>query len=312
MAAVLLACLTGLVLGGLNVSSHAAVRRTGDVRAGATAMTAVALVVAVVAALAVGVHRADLRPGQVWPFLAIGAVVPGVTQVLALEALDRAGPSRSAIVFGTAPLLSAVLAIALLDEPVRAPLLVGAALVVLGGTAIALERRRPGSFQRIGLVLAGITALLIAGRDVATRWALGHTQAPPVVQTATLLLAATASLLVLLALDRRGGAPGPRLRTAALPFLPVGLLVGGAYVALLEAFEHGPVGVVSPLYATSVLWTVVLSAAFLRTDRIRPRVVLAALLVVGGAALIGATRGSGDDPDGRSAPRPGIVDREQP
>lgn len=305
MAAVLLACLTGMLLGGLNVTSHAAVRRTGDVRAGAAAMTGLALVVAVVAALIAGVDAADLRPGQVWPFLAIGAVVPGVTQILALEALDKAGPSRTAIVFGTAPLLSAALAIALLDEPVRVPLLLGAALVVAGGTAIALERHRPGSFRRIGLVLAGITALLIAGRDVATRWALGHTDAPPLAQTAALLLAATASLLVFLALDRRHGPPVRRLRAVAAPFLPVGLLCGGAYVTLLEAFEHGPVGVVSPLYATSVLWTVLGSALFVRGDRIRPRIVLAALLVVAGAALIGATRGTGrQDDDASGAARP--------
>jgi len=49
--------------------------------------------------------------------------------------------------------------------------------------------------------------------------------------------------------------------------------------------------VVTPLYATESLWTVLLAWIFLgRSERIGARLLTAAGLMVGGAALIGAFR----------------------
>jgi hypothetical protein len=51
------------------------------------------------------------------------------------------------------------------------------------------------------------------------------------------------------------------------------------------------VTVVAPLTGTGVLWTVVLSAIFLgRSELVGRRLVVVALLVVAGGALVGATR----------------------
>ena len=48
-----------------------------------------------------------------WPFAAVGLVVPGLSQVVFILAVRHAGPSRAAILIGTAPLGSVLLAIAL-------------------------------------------------------------------------------------------------------------------------------------------------------------------------------------------------------
>jgi uncharacterized membrane protein len=78
----------------------------------------------------------------------------------------------------------------------------------------------------------------------------------------------------------------PQLRA----FVLAGVAFGLSYVALFEAFYRGRVSVVSPLVATESLWGVALTAIFVRHEGIGRRVVVGALLVVAGGALIGAFR----------------------
>ena len=89
---------------------------------------------------------------------------------------------------------------------------------------------------------------------------------------------------------RRGDAL-PSIGRAFRPFLLAGLLIGAAYAALLEALTQGRVTVVTPLYATESFWTVFFASIFLgRREQIGPRLLIAAGLMIGGAALIGAFR----------------------
>jgi uncharacterized membrane protein len=70
-----------------------------------------------------------------------------------------------------------------------------------------------------------------------------------------------------------------------------GLLFGGSYSLLFEAYYHGRVTLVSPLVATESLFGVLFSILLLRhSERIGKHVVIGALLVVIGGALIGASR----------------------
>jgi len=104
-------------------------------------------------------------------------------------------------------------------------------------------------------------------------------------------LAAAAALLLLYLLVTRRGRTLSAIRAAFRPFVPAGVLLGLAYVALLEALTRGRVTIVTPLYATESFWTVLFAAVFLgRSERIGPRLLFSAALMVGGAALIGAFR----------------------
>ena len=70
-----------------------------------------------------------------------------------------------------------------------------------------------------------------------------------------------------------------------------GAFVGLSYVALFEAFYRGTVSVVAPIVATESLFGVAFSAILLhRTERVGPRLVLGAALVVAGGALIAVSR----------------------
>ena len=228
-----------------------------------------------------GVHA-----GGAWPFALAGLLQPGAGQLLVTLAVREAGASRASVVFGAAPLVSVTIALVLLGEPVSAPLLVGAVLIVAGGVELARERGRPVHVRRIGLVYAFVVTVLFSARDNLLRWLSTGTSVPPAVAAAASLLGGGLVLAIAL---------GPRLRLPALrnalPFLGVGVLFGLSYVSLFEAYYRGRVTVVSPLVATESLWGVGLSLLLLRrTELVGRRIVFGAALVVAGGALIGVFR----------------------
>lgn len=288
--ALLLGFLAGAAFGALAVAVRFGLVRGVDAETGAAAGSLVATGLSAAVAFAAGASWDDLAPSRLWPFLAIGAVVPGCSQILFVRAVRDAGPSRAAILIGTAPLLSALIAIAALGEPFRAALAVGTVLVVLGGVLLAWERRRPRDFKLVGALLALACAALFAGRDNAVRSVSDGAAVPGLVAGTASLAAAAAVLVAYVAVARRERLAS-RARHAFVAFLPAGISLAVAYDALIGAFDRGRVTIVAPLNATQSLWAVVFSFLLIRrTELIGPRVVAATGLVVAGGAVIGVFR----------------------
>ncbi len=275
MTAVLLALTSAALFGGMTVALRLALRGLDD-SSGAALAT-------VIPALGVSLIAAALHPSShgAWPFLLAGLLAPGGSQILFTLAVREAGAARTSVVVGAAPLVAVAIALVVLGEPLRLPLLVGAVGIVAGGVLLAAERDRPGHIRRLGLLYAAAAAVLIATRDNLARGL--HTHTTPGTAAAATLIAGT---IAAAAWTRR--APTRReLRLLA----PVGVLFGLSYVCLFEAYFRGRVSVVSPLVATESLWGVGLSALLIRkTEGMGRRLALGALLVVAGGALIGATR----------------------
>ena len=305
-----------------------ALQRDPDVALATLATTGTALVVALVAAAGEEPAR-GLSLASTWPFLLAGLLSPGAAQIFVTIAIRDSGSSRVSMIFGTAPLVSVTIALLFLGEPARAPLIAGAVLVVAGGVLLAREQDRPEHLNRLGLVFAFAGATLFAIRDNLVRHlAVGRTAVPPAVAAAAALLGGTV-LIALWAgsnagragvarpEDRapsalpgagsnagragvarpHGGAPSPlpgaRLWIGRrwLPFVPAGVLFGGSYVSLFEAYYRGRVTVVAPLVAIESLAGVALSALLLRhSELVGKRLIASAALIVAGGALIGAFR----------------------
>jgi len=287
--AVLLGLVAGALFGAMTVAVRAGLIRGGEAALGSAVITTTALAVGVLLALpSIVTDGVDL--GGLAPFAATGFFVPGLSQIVFILAVRHAGPSRAAILIGTAPLGSVLLALALLDEQLRPVLLAGTALVVAGGAVLALDPRRPAGFRLLGLVLALVCAALFAGRDNAVRWIARDEDVPPLQATAATLLAASLAALLYVVVTRRNTAPETVRRTARA-FLPAGLLLPLAYAALVTGFDRGEVGIVAPLNATQSLWAVAFAAVLYRqAEAVGRRTVLAGVLVVLGGALIGAFR----------------------
>jgi drug/metabolite transporter (DMT)-like permease len=285
MIAVGLACLSAALFGGMSVALAIALRRSSDTGLGTVTTVAVAFVVAAVWAAA-EIPARGVHASAAWPFAFAGLLSPGAAQLLVTLGIRESGASRVSMVFGTAPLVSVSIALIFLGEPLSAPLLVGAVLVVAGGVELARERNRPSHLRRIGLLYSFVGVILFATRDNLVRWLSGSTAAPPAVAASAALLGGG-----LLALAVVRPALGRASLRAALPFVPAGLCFGSSYVALFEAYYRGRVTVVSPLIATESLWGVALSILLIRrTELVGRRLVLGALLIVAGGALIGAFR----------------------
>jgi drug/metabolite transporter (DMT)-like permease len=281
MDAVLLAASSALLFGAMTVAIRIALRRGAGAEAGAlvTVLTAIAVTLPFTV-----VQGLDVR--DVWPFLLAGLLGPGLSQLLFTLAVREAGPSRTSVVVGSAPLFSVGIALVFLDEPLEAALAAGAVLIVAGGALLMGERGRPEHVRVAGLVLALAATVVFAVRDnVVRRLAIDTDVAPAAATTAT-LVAGGALIAVNLLLTR-----APLLPRAVGAFVPAGALFGLSYVCLFEAYYRGPVTVVSPLVATESLWGVVLSAVVLRrSEGVGVRLVAGALLVVAGGGLIGAFR----------------------
>jgi drug/metabolite transporter, DME family len=282
--AVLFACVAGMFFGALNITTRQGLARVGDVEAGSAVVATGAFVLVAVAALFAG---SPIDAGELWPFLLVGAFVPGLSQLLVSHAVQAAGASRAGILFGMAPLFSTLIAIVAFDEPLRWLLVAGTLFVVAGGVVLALEGDRPSDYRAHGAALAVAVAVGFGVRDNAARWLTKNVDARPLAQASALMLGASIVLLANLLLRRRSAIA--RFRVAFAPFASSAVVTAVAQATLFEALDRGRVTVIAPLTGTGVLWTVVFAAIFLRrTELIGRRIVLVALLVVAGGTLVAA------------------------
>jgi drug/metabolite transporter (DMT)-like permease len=285
LAGVLLACIAGLFLGALNITTRRGLARSQDIEAGSAIITLVAFIV--VAPFALGSGDA-FDAGELWPFLLLGAFVPGLSLLMVVHAVRATGASRAGILFGMAPLFSALFAVIAFGEPFQLALAIGTLLVVAGGVVLALEGERPADYRAYGAVLAVTVAAGFGLRDNIARAVGEDVSVDPLAQSTVVMLGG--SLLLVANLLRRPS-PFKRLRDAFLPYASSGVVLAIGQGALFEALDRARVTVVAPLTGTGVLWTVVLAAIFLgRSELIGRRLIVVALLVVAGGTLVGVTR----------------------
>ena len=287
-----LTCLAGMLFAVNATFTRLALDRTRvrtDVAAAATVMTAAT--VASVIAIIGGVRLSDLSWAESQGFFVIGAIVPGVAQLTFYAAIRMAGPSRSAIMLGTVPVWSVVLATIFLNEHWSASVVAGTLLAVVGSALLATEGITKASVSRLGLALAALTALQFAIRDVLARSVTqGSNLDSPAAAAVTLWVGA----VVLIGVGVGTAKPrefSKNLRRSMPAMLIPGIAVGLAMPALLAAFERSRVGVVSPLLgATQTVGAVLLSGLLIGGTEINRRVVLAVIVTLAGGTLIGVTR----------------------
>ena len=286
-----LTCLAGMLFAVNATFTRLALDRTRvrtDVAAAATVMTAAA--VASVIAIIDGVRLSDLSWAESQGFFVIGAIVPGVAQLTFYAAIRMAGPSRSAIMLGTVPVWSVVLATIFLNEHWSASVVAGTLLAVVGSALLATEGITKASVSRLGLALAALTALQFAIRDVLAR---SVTQGSNLDSSAAAAVTLWVGAVVLIGVGVGTAKPrefSKNLRRSMPAMLIPGIAVGLAMPALLAAFERSRVGVVSPLLgATQTVGAVLLSGLLIGGTEINRRVVLAVIVTLAGGTLIGVT-----------------------
>jgi uncharacterized membrane protein len=284
---VLLAAGAALSFGALAVTIRLALHPPLDAEAASLVTTFLAGTLCVTLAVASG-DFSRLDWADTWPFFVTGLFAPGISQILFTRAVGVIGPSRTAVMVGVSPVLSAAIAVTILGEPLHVALVIGTLLVVAGGTLLVRERGGAAAMLSFGIALGLGAALLFAIRDNLVRWAARGSDVPGFVAASASLASATLVIAIVVLLRPNGIV---RVRQAFRPFVLSGLVYGVSYACLYSAFDRGRVTIVAPLVATESLWAVLISMVVLRhSERIGPRLLVASALVVGGGALISGFR----------------------
>lgn len=189
---------------------------------------------------------------------------------------------------GTGPLLTVVVAVALLGERPSLLAVVGIAAILIGVVAAGLVDRRPrdpGARRGIdpGIAFGLLTGVGIAAYTVWDTWALRTWSISPV----AFMVGCTALEIPLytLALGRRIRAVVPLARREWRRLLAFGVLSPLAYILVLTAVTIAPVALVAPMREVSVVLVSLYGAFALREGHPAARVA-ASVVVAGGVVLL--------------------------
>jgi drug/metabolite transporter (DMT)-like permease len=216
-----------------------------------------------------------------WPYL-IGSTVCHLSyELFLMGSYRRANYSQSyTIARGVAPLLVSLAGFIFANEHLGARGLLGIFVIVAG--IISLVVRRDGrATEGFGVVWALATGAAIASYTVVD--GLGVRVSHDAFQYGAMLFALQSTLWLLgVVIRRRDWWPSTQ---RALIGLLSGVLSMAAYLMVLWAQVRAPLGVVSALRETGVLWAAVIGAVIFHEGRLR-RMVIPAILVVAGITLL--------------------------
>ena len=227
---------------------------------------------------------APLAPHTVLPFVA-----DGVLGLLAVSFLfvgvDRVGASIAYPIKSASPIAALLFAAIFLRELAAPVVYLGAGLAVAGVVALSAQRSTRGVRWHPAVLFPIVGALFFAADNVVRKAALRELPSPLVGLTIAM---ATSFILVLTAHYLLPDGRKHRVLDAGTPYFAVaGVLQAGALLAVYAALNLGLVAVVVPLYTSSPLFVLPLSALFLRgVERVTPHVVVGALAVVLGVVLV--------------------------
>lgn len=223
-----------------------------------------------------------LSRGAAW-FALAGLIVPSLSMTLHTMSVLKIGPGLTAGLASTAPVFAMVLAVLILGELVTFQTLAGTAIVVGGIAVIALRSRGGGaSWPMWAMIFPLGAALTRALSHNIVKIGLGDLPNP---MTAALIGSAT-SFAVIATINLAGRHTLPRWNMGYFWFGLCGILNGIGLVGLNVALGLGDVVVVSPLIATSPVFTLLVGWMFFRREALSWPSVIATIVIFCGCMLI--------------------------
>jgi drug/metabolite transporter (DMT)-like permease len=290
-AGLVLAIVAAYCLAGQAVTVRVATRRS---RSENVLLVALVINAVIFAGLALALHPdPPLTPTSILAFVAAGIVSLMLGRAFYYAGIERIGASRAEPIKASMPLFATVLAFFVLGETVTGVQFGGIVLVVLGIALLswdgaAADRLAGENIPWFGLSLPLIGAFLF-GLDPIFAVIGFREETPVLVALAIKTVSATVAWTGFVAW--RTGAPLSDLEMAdARWFVLVGVTSSGFLLAYYAGIAVSRVSIVVPIMQTSPLIVLTVSAAFMGdVERITPRLVLAACIVVLGA--VGVTIG---------------------
>ena len=200
--------------------------------------------------------------------LVLGIMGYPMARLFIITAISMVGATRAVPMAGLQPVIAFILGVILLGERPNLLVTIGTPIIVAGLFLVVMPRSNANSrdtianVRRIGYVLAIGAAATFAGRDVISRHVVSDLIDPLV----SAGLALTVGGVILGAILHRQVAT--TIRTLPKNYLLLcvlaGVFQGLAVASLFQALSRAPVTVVSPIYATQPLMTLIMAHIFLR------------------------------------------------
>lgn len=225
-------------------------------------------------------------------FVGTGLVATAFARLLTFAGVDRLGSSVNSAGINTRPVWASALAVLLLGETVTPQMALGIAVAVLGLVTLAFsEGGDLSGWELHELAIPLGAAMAYSVGNVARRYAFEASSVTTLEGVALNEIAGLTGILAYL-LVRNRSVKDLREAVAAPPkayafFTGSALLNCLGLFALFEALRNGPVVVVDPLSAPTSLFSILLTAIFLReVERVTWRLGVGAALVIAGVVLI--------------------------
>ncbi len=225
-------------------------------------------------------------PAGLLLFIGAGVLSPFCTQILLFVSATKVGISRASPLRNTTPLFAGLVAVLWLGETVTVAIATGTLLIIVGASLLGMrDSEAAAPYQPIYLLLP-IMAAFLGGFSSPMR-KLGYSMIDSV-PLAIWMVQGGGFVALLLYLLTTGKYRELVIRRETLWWFGLSGALNSAAVSLnMTALEMGDVVLVSPLIATTPLFTVILSTVFLRSlERVTVKVLVgAASICLGGVVL---------------------------
>lgn len=195
------------------------------------ASVALRFVIAVLVLLPLALRARPWPRGRAWMYLALAGVLDAGAYLLVYLGEERVSGAIAAVLYGTQPLILAVLLVAKRMERVTRRHLLGAVVSLVGVAVLFLDRLDVSAHQAVGVVL------VIGSVVLATTYSMimkQHSDAAPRIVSTTIFLGVTALVLGVVALVAREPMPWPPPLAATAALLYLAII--GSVVAFLLYF----------------------------------------------------------------------------
>lgn len=282
LAVVGLSLFAALCLAGVGIATKLGLRYS-DVRHAIVVTFAVNAVVLLLMLLLVRPSLAVASP--LLGLFALDGLLGLVAVSLLFLGVDRMGPSISYPIKNASPVAALAFAALWLGERPSLVVYLGALLAIAGVTILSIQPGRADWQPRPAILFPIVGALFFAADNVVRRAALREGASPLVGITVAITVSCIAALLAswIVPTWRKQSLVDPGTPYFALG----GLLQTAGLLSVYTALGMGMVSVVLPIYTSSPLFVLPLSAWLLRgTERITARVAAGAVAVVLGVVLV--------------------------
>jgi drug/metabolite transporter (DMT)-like permease len=217
-----------------------------------------------------------------WPFVLASTACHLGYELFLMGSYERANFSRAyPIARGVAPLLVSIGGLVFASEHLDARGILGIFFVVVGVVSLAYVRNS-SKLDRAGIYWALATGAAIAVYTVVD--GLGVRRSHDTLRYAVVLFVLHSSLWLIAVVSRRGWRWTDDKKTIQIGLL-AGLMSLAAYTVVLYAQTRAPLGIVSALRETGVVWAAAIGVVFFKEGKARA-IMVPAVVVVAGIALL--------------------------